>query len=157
MNKILEIILESKYSIHDLSRNKSKKAKETFRMNMPFELGLDYGVFQFHDDVKYRNKTMLILEDEAYSLKSAISDISFADCKPHKNDAEQLVEEVRNWFVENGFTDIQGPSMIWDEFNEFNAELYNRKTKEGFKSNQVDRLSIPEYLEAINDWLINPL
>jgi len=48
INKILELIRESKYSIHDLSRIKSAKAKEFHRMNMPFELGVDFGARNFN-------------------------------------------------------------------------------------------------------------
>jgi len=42
ITKIEELIKESKYSIHDLSRIRSVKKNEIYRMNMPFELGIDY-------------------------------------------------------------------------------------------------------------------
>lgn len=42
INKILSLIVKSKYSVHDLSRIRSKKARELYRLNMPFELGMDY-------------------------------------------------------------------------------------------------------------------
>lgn len=44
LKKITEIIKSCKSSIHDLSLVKAKKAKEFARMNMPFELGIDYGL-----------------------------------------------------------------------------------------------------------------
>ena len=40
---IIDLIKESKYSIHDLSRAKARKKGEVSRMNMPFELGIDIG------------------------------------------------------------------------------------------------------------------
>src|SRR5689334_12727615 len=43
VEKIVRLIKECKYSIHDLSRVKSAKANEFSRLNMPFELGIDYG------------------------------------------------------------------------------------------------------------------
>jgi len=43
LDKIKELIESSKYSIHDLSRIKSKEVGEYSRQNMPFELGLDLG------------------------------------------------------------------------------------------------------------------
>lgn len=43
IEKIVLLVKECKYSIHDLSRLKAVKAKAFFRMNMPFELGIDYG------------------------------------------------------------------------------------------------------------------
>ena len=39
-NKICELIKQSRYGIHDLSRIKARKKGEYFRFNMPFELGL---------------------------------------------------------------------------------------------------------------------
>jgi hypothetical protein len=43
IDKILDLIIESKFGIHDLSRIESQKGNEHFRMNMPFELGIDFG------------------------------------------------------------------------------------------------------------------
>ena len=44
LEKITEIIKNCKYSIHDLSIVKAKKVNEYARMNMPFELCIDYGL-----------------------------------------------------------------------------------------------------------------
>lgn len=41
LQRIIELMKESKYSVHDLSKLMSEKRKEYYRMNMPFELGLD--------------------------------------------------------------------------------------------------------------------
>ena len=43
IEKIIELIQNSKYGIHDLSRIKADKAGEMFRLNMPLELGIDIG------------------------------------------------------------------------------------------------------------------
>jgi len=58
-NKICELIEQSKYSIHDLSRIKARKKGEYFRLNMPFELGLDIGCRIFQKE-KYSDKKHLI-------------------------------------------------------------------------------------------------
>ena len=42
IQKILCLIEESKFGIHDLSRIVSTGKDEHYRMNMPFELGIDY-------------------------------------------------------------------------------------------------------------------
>ena len=44
LDKIRSIIEGSKYSIHDLSRCQAKRKGEMFRLNMPFELGIDWAV-----------------------------------------------------------------------------------------------------------------
>ena len=60
LSRIIALMRESKYSVHDLSRMKSGKKGEYYRMNMPFELGLDYGISG--DD-----KIFLIFESEPIS------------------------------------------------------------------------------------------
>ena len=43
ISKIIELIKSSRYSIHDLSRCQARRAGERYRLNMPFELGMDFG------------------------------------------------------------------------------------------------------------------
>jgi hypothetical protein len=151
LQKIKELIECSQYSIHDLSRFKSTVKNEYFRLNMPFELGLDLGCRYYKvDDASYQEKKILILEKEKYSTQKALSDLSFADCKCHKGEAEELVLEVRNWFAELGFKDLPSGTSIWDDYNVFYFELYAEKEKEGFKEKDINRLPIPEFLNWIN-------
>ncbi len=91
LQKIKELIEESKYSVHDLSRCQASQPGEYSRMNMPFELGLDLGCRYYHPESKYRGKKQLILESDRYSTQRALSDLSFANCESHENDAEKLV------------------------------------------------------------------
>lgn len=152
-DKILEIIQESKFSIHDLSRVKADEVGEYYRMNMPLEIGLDFGCKEFHPDPKYRQKKSLILEGERFSLHKALSDLSGADVKCHHNQAEKIVESVRSWLVEIDLQRVPGPNLIWDDFNFFNADLYKQFSKNGFKDAQIDRLPIPEFLDFMDYWL----
>lgn len=52
LENIIELIQDSKYGIHDLSRCKAKKAGEYFRFNLPFELALDYAAREFTNSKK---------------------------------------------------------------------------------------------------------
>lgn len=47
LDKIVELIESSRYSIHDLSRCQAGRAGEIYRLNMPFELGIDYASGRF--------------------------------------------------------------------------------------------------------------
>ncbi len=153
LDKIIEIIQESKYSIHDLSRIKAGKAGEYYRLNMPLEVGIDLGCKLFHLDPKYRDKKSLILEGERYSVYRALSDLSGADVKCHENEAEKIVESVRSWLVEVGQPKIPGPNSIWDDFNFFNADLNDMLLGNGFKKSQIDTLPIPEFIGFMDQWL----
>ena len=68
LSKIAELVKESKYSIHDLSRLRAAEAGELQRMNMPFELGVDYGT-RLHGSSRMRTKKFLILETNRYEFK----------------------------------------------------------------------------------------
>lgn len=151
LNKIKELIESSKYSIHDLSRAKAKKKGEYFRQNMPFELGIDLGCRDYNSEEKYKAKKILILEEEKYSTQKALSDLSFADCKCHKGDAEELVYEVRNWFAEIGLNKVPSASSIWDGYNIFYADLFEDKSKEGFLPKDINRLPIAEFMNYIDE------
>ena len=65
LEKINQIIKECKYSIHDLSKVKSTKVGEYARMNMPFELGIDYGI-RANMGEHLCKKRFLILEADKY-------------------------------------------------------------------------------------------
>ena len=119
ITKIEGLIKESKFSIHDLSRIRSMKKNEVSRMNMPFELGIDYGCRKYSSD-NGQNKRQLILEKEPYTYKIALSDISGFDIKYHNNDPIILVRLIRDWFVETvGIKKCMGPTEIWNKYNDF--------------------------------------
>lgn len=153
LEKIKELIEASKYGIHDLSRSRAKKVGEYFRHNMPFELGLDLGCRSYLDEDYYKDKKILILEEERYSVQKSLSDLSFADCKCHKGVAEEMVYAIRSWFAENGFQDLDSPSVIWDNYNFFLASLYEEKAKEGWKKKDINRMPIAEYLSEVFNYL----
>lgn len=152
LEKIIELIQDSKYGIHDLSRCKAKKAGEYFRFNLPFELALDYAAREFTNSKKLNNKSMLILEEEKYSTQKALSDLSFSDAKCHSGEPEEIVYEVRDWFYETGYSGIQSPSEIWDNYNYFYSDLFDKKTKDGFSKKAINRLPVPEFLDEIRIW-----
>jgi len=59
IDKIVAMIQESRYGLHDLSRLKAQKKGEFFRLNMPFELGIDYGCRAFKGE-HWATKRILI-------------------------------------------------------------------------------------------------
>ena len=155
INKICTLIRESRYSIHDLSRLQSQRSKEFYRMNMPFELGIEYGCRQFGSP-RLKTKRCLILEKERYNYIKALSDLSGVDIKHHKNDPEELASAVRDWFVETvGLRGLKSPSKIWYDFNDFMSEFYNKRKSECFSDRDIAKIPIPEYMDFVREWLIN--
>jgi len=96
LTKIMDIISECKYSIHDLSRTELDKPSQLPRFNMPLELGLDLGCRRFGSPHQ-KEKVCLILDVEQYRYQKFISDISGQDIYAHGGSQRRVLELVRNW------------------------------------------------------------
>jgi hypothetical protein len=157
LDKICELISQSKLSIHDLSRLKAARARELYRMNMPFELGIDYGSRQ-HGPEFMGGKKFLILEKAPHDFKAALSDLSGVDIKSHDNKPAEIVRAVRDWFYETvGLREAPYPKVIWFKFSDFTTSLFEARIAEGIPEDDVrediERMPIPEYLNCVRDWV----
>jgi hypothetical protein len=157
LEKIIGIIKDCKYCIHDLSIVKSRKVGEYARMNMPFELGIDYGLRK-SGIAKFSGKQCLILEATKYDYMKAISDINGFDIKVHKNDTQTLFECLYKWFSETGKVKNQRPPIqLFNDFIDFNTALFEEKSNEYnseiIARNYIEHISIPEYMEKIKEGL----
>ena len=155
IDKIKELIEASIYSIHDLSMVKAKKKGDYYRMNMPFEIGVDLGCRLYHNDLIYRKKRSLLLESEKYAYQKAISDLSNSDVKCHKGEPEEIVFQIRNWFSELGHHEIPIGSLIWDEFNVFYSKLAIIGDEVKLKQKDIDNMTITEMIDKMKTWVIN--
>lgn len=150
LEKICELIDASKYGIHDLSRIKSSKKKELYRLNMPFELGIDYGYMRVSANSQHQQKVLLVLEGERYSAQKGLSDIAFADPQAHENDVEILIEVLREWLVVNGFKIEEGPTGLWDLYNAFYTSLTINLLSKGWKQKGINKMPIKEFLDHLS-------
>ena len=76
---------------------------EYFRLNMPFELGIDVGCRLFRNGCG--GKQCLILEAERYRYQAAISDLSNSDIAIHRNDHKP-------WSRASGTGSITKPTSV---------------------------------------------
>lgn len=151
--KLCELIEESKYAIHDLSRMKAAAAGELFRLNMPFELGLFIGCGRFGGKQQSK-KECLILEKERYRFQAAISDLSNSDIAAHKNDAEEIVVQVRDWLAQRlDHTAADGPAKIWGSFMDFMAANDEDLADRGWTKDRIAQLPIPELIDRMETWV----
>jgi hypothetical protein len=153
IEKICRLIRESVYSIHDISRLESTKASELYRLNMAFELGMDFGCRRYSADQHHAGKKYLIFEKEHYRYMKALSDISGFDIKFHENEGPKIVRGVRNWFVENaGVSNPDSGTQIWYYFNDFMYDFYIKMEENGYSKDDIDSMPISEYLSFIDEW-----
>lgn len=152
IDKIVELIWQSKFSIHDLSRLQSSEKDEFYRLNMPFELGIDFGCRQFAQG-NAKHKRFLILEKERYRYQRALSDLSGSDIGSHNNEPEDVVHAVRNWFREIVSHSPPSGTVVWEHFNEFMADFYQARKEQGYKDKDLQLMPTREYINFIEEWL----
>lgn len=148
---ILELIKASKYGIHDLSRLLSSESNQPARMNMPFELGMDFGCKKFLSE-PWCDKRLLVLEKEKYRYQAALSDLSGSDIREHNNEPVKVTKAVRDWFVTEALNTGPSHRTIWFEFNEFTSDLEENLEEEGHKPEDFGEVPISEVMAYMDRW-----
>ena len=152
LDKIRALIESSRYSIHDLSRCRAREAGEHYRLNMPFELGMDFGC-RHYGGGRFSKKVILVLEEKPYSYQAAISDLAGSDIEAHKGNYETAVRKVRNWLVGQGGFERVGATRILGEYAAFQEWLYKRQREAGFSEADIRDYSTRELLQAMSEWI----
>lgn len=150
--KILQLIGESQFAIHDLSRCRAAKTKEFYRMNMPLELGFDLGAKQFGGK-HFAAKQILILEKDRHSVKVAASDLAGCDCAAHDDDQLTIVTCVRDWLVQAAGAPKTGANAIFNAYLVFMASLTEDLTARQWSAKHIDGMQVNELIENMSDWL----
>lgn len=152
LSKIQKLIKQSQYSIHDLSRCQATKKGEHFRLNMPFELGVDYGCKKFHGK-RRGTKKILVLEEKPFRYQAAISDLSGCDIVNHNGQFDKAVRSVRNWLVNEAGGARIAPTKIlnsWDDFQEWH---YEKLESEGYSEEDILDTPTKELMGAMTEWI----
>ena len=149
--KIVELQKACKFSIHDLSRMDEGGATRLARYNMPFELGLDFGLRESGVG-PWCNKCCLVFDTESYRYQKALSDLAGHDIKAHANQPEKLVRQVRDWLVENGRSNVPYGSPLWEDFNIFYAALDANLRAKGLKDVDLDTMTVVDYLRYVAEF-----
>ncbi len=155
LTRIQHLIEQSKYSIHDLSRCVAAKKGEYFRLNMPFELGVDYGCREYFGNGRNAKK-FLILEEKNYQTKKALSDLAGCDMQAHDGKYENVIRKVRNWLVSeaNLSNTTDGATKIIGAYTaDFQEWHYEQMLSRGFSEDDIQDYPTSELLTAMNEWM----
>jgi hypothetical protein len=157
LHKILDIISECKYSIHDLSRTELDTVFDLPRFNMPLELGLDLGCKRYGEDYQ-QEKVLLILDVEQYRYQKFISDIAGQDIAAHGSNEQQGIEAVREWLrseLDPRKVLIPSGDEIYQRYQDFQQDLPLICAKRRWNP---ARLRFPDFSSAVAAWIsANPL
>ncbi len=149
-DKLIRIIEQCRYGIHDISRTTLDTQNHLPRFNMPLELGLFLGARRF-GSADQRKKACLILERERYRYQKFCSDISGQDVRAHRNDVEHAITAVRNWLqAARPSVRIPGPPRVRGRYLEFRAQLPRICKDERLEPSQ---LTFVDYRTLAVGWL----
>ena len=124
VQKIIRIIGECAFGIHDISRVQLDHSSNLPRFNMPLELGLFLGAKAYGDSGQQK-KRCLILDSEQYRYQKYISDIAGQDIRAHGDKPNAVIELVRNWLFASGVAHeqvIPSGSVLAKRYRAFGAE-----------------------------------
>lgn len=119
--KIVRLIGESGFSIHDISRTELDPVHRLPRFNMPIELGMALGM-KYHGTPKLRTHALLVLDTEKYRYQKFASDLSGTDIAAHGNDPALAIRAVRN-FLSTHFDGLPTDDVITLLYGEFEKNL----------------------------------
>lgn len=119
IEKIVKLIEECPYGIHDLCRTELDRKNKLPRFNMPLELGIFLGA-QRYGDKRQSQKRCLVLDKEPYRHQKFISDIAGQDIRSHAMANDRVIAAVRD-FLRSLRADNMLPSSssITREFEAF--------------------------------------
>jgi hypothetical protein len=153
LQKISDLIRRSRFSIHDLSRTQAAEPGEFYRMNMPFEFGVDYGCRLFGQS-GLRRKRCLVLSGHPFDHVRALSDASGIDVKHHNHEPLELMRQVRNWFVETAEArEVPSASTIWRGFIDFMLDFNGRRVADGYSPEDLNTMPVREFVGFIARWV----
>lgn len=152
IDKISELIPASEFSIHDLSRCEALVGGERYRMNMPFELGMDFACRKYGGP-DMAAKKILVLEEQPYRYQAALSDLAGVDIDAHQGNYRLAVRRVRNWLSGMPRFEVIGAEKILVEYEDFQEWYAERQRGAGFSTDDMDDVPVPELLNAMFDWM----
>ena len=152
VEKIYELIRESKYGIHDISRVTLDHKDRLPRFNMPLELGIWLGAKRYGKK-RDRSKRALILDKIDHRYQKFCSDISGQDVRSHNNDPTIVVRRVRNWLRNSpDYKDetFPGPEKMVARYERFRAQLSTHCRENGLN---LRNLEFNDYSTLVVGWL----
>jgi len=152
LDKIYDLISQSRYGIHDLSRTSLDRTHRLPRFNMPLELGLFLGAKKFGRGVQ-REKGCLILDQDPHRYLRFCSDLAGHDIRSHGNSPDGVIRSVRDWIsnqlLERGIQ-VPSPSQMVTRYQKFREQL--QSTCSGLRLVPAE-LTFTEHRNLVVVWL----
>jgi len=150
LQKLMNIIANCKFGIHDISRTGPDRENRLPRFNMPFELGVDLG-FRCGGNAKCQTKVHLVLDKEQYRYQKFLSDISGQDISAHSNRISEVVTIIRDWLRSATHArDMPSGAIVLDQYRRFRRDLPKMCKLANLQMNQI---TFPDYSYIVAEWI----
>jgi hypothetical protein len=150
VDKILDIIQQSKFGIHDISRAGIDRKTRLARFNMPLELGFFLGAKRYGNE-RDREKSCLILDRSAFRYRSFCSDISGQDVRVHNDHPRDAIRAVRDWLSSHrADVVIPGGKAIFERYQQFRLQLRQQAREINLDYRE---LTFNDYTRLVAGWL----
>ena len=159
LDKIVRIIGESRFSVHDISRVEVNADAPLPRFNMPFECGLSFGAARFGSAAGATGRDQLVLAAEKFQDRRTLSDLAGQDAAYHGNDVRELIRAVRGFLAAKAkqvlppAVLVRGHGAIADRFDQFRRELPALARSAGIEPEEIVSLDyVPDWLMLAARW-----
>ena len=151
LDKIVKLICESSYSIHDLSAVELDRKNKLPRFNMPFELGIVIGCKKIAGE-RFSKRPILVMERKSYTTQKCLSDIAGQDLKAHEGSPSRIIRIVQAWLSQQSRRPgIPGHLRIDRAFQSFYERLPDLCDVAGL---DFDDLSYSDFVILATQWLV---
>lgn len=152
--KILEIIEQSRFGIHDISRAGVDRQTGLARFNMPLELGFFLGAKRY-GSARDRQKCCLVLDRERYRYRNFCSDIAGQDIRAHNDQPREAIRAARDWLsTHRAVVQMPGGKAIFERYERFRVQLATQAADVHLDPTE---LTFGDYTKLVVGWLIkNP-
>lgn len=149
--KILSIIAECRYGVHDISRTELDGDPPLPRFNMPLELGLFLGAKRYGDGSQAK-KRCIIFDREPHRYQRFLSDIAGQDIHSHGGEEATAIRLLAGWLRrQTRVSNVPGGNAIANEYAEFRAALPNILQ---VRNLSMDEVTFSDYTEIIVQYLL---
>jgi len=151
IERIVRIIEDCRYGIHDICRTELDAITGLPRFNMPFELGIFLGAKKYGDDDQ-RKKATLILDVQQFRYREFISDLAGIDIHAHNGEPIRAIREVRDWLRISSRRQLPSGNVVVELYERFTADLPDIAAKDGHDPNEIP---YADFLWIVATWLTN--
>lgn len=149
--EISKMINDSKFSIHDLSKNRAAKRGELARFNMPFEFGIDFGCFLYKK--RRKDKVIAVMDAFDHDYDQFLSDLSGRDILFHGNEPDLLFTIIPQWLMQTTDKLYDSPKALRAYYSAWIKDYKKTLRQRKYDLRKLKSIDIHMYQIILKAWM----